>query len=488
MNHDSRSSGGTGVLVAVLLLALILLVGVVGLGAGFFFLGRSVPVPPMVTTGPMPSVAQAAVAGSGVLGTFALSDFDKKDQLEAPVITITPNGDVLVVYASQISKTERSLRLVRFRDGGVVGEPKEIRKTKIFDSISQQNGKEVKRAIRLLPQLASGGGKVYLGWVEPNEELTTVYYFIAESADEGETFGPSLRVHESDGARPAFTGLAADPQGNVVATWLDNRAGIKQPFAAIKKAGAPAFEIESQVYSSPNDSGVCPCCPTNAVIGPDEQVYVAFRNQLDGFRDIYVGQRSLAGEGDFSMLRSVVEKPTWTFDGCPHDGPSLAIDTQNLYAVWMDASSGTPRCYYTSKPLGGGNYAPAQLLNPQATGTEGNAKVASFGEGVVAVWEQATGDLATTGEPVASDSKDHDHRAAAGGSRAICTAVGSRIQSPTGSTLSWQPPQPLAMKEGAFQTRPALALSADGGFAVWHELDEQGKRVVVARLPQPGAR
>lgn len=483
MNQDSRSSGGAGAVVAVLLLFLILLVGVVGLGAGFFWRSVVIHPSPAPLTKAIPADATLVAVTPEIVGTFSLSDLDKKDQLEAPVIAFAPNGDLLVAFASQISKTERSLRLARFRDGVAVGEPKELRKTKIFESVSQQGEKEVRRPIRLLPQLASGGGKVFLGWVEPNEELTTVYYYVAESTDDGETFSAPLRVHESDGAKPAFTGLSADAQGNLVASWLDNRAGIKQPFASIKKADAATFAIESQIYSSPNDSGVCPCCPTTAIIGPDEQVYGAFRNQLDGFRDIYIGQRGLTGEGDFSLVRSAVEKPTWTFDGCPHDGPSLAIDTQNLYVAWMDASSGAPRCYYSMKPLGGGNYAPAQLLSTQANGTEGNAKLASFGEGVVAVWEQATSDATASAE-----SNGHAHGAPMGSSRTIYMALGSRIQSPQGTTLSWQPPQPLAHKDGAFQTRPALALAADSGFAVWNELDEQGKRVVVARLPYPRSR
>lgn len=484
--NDDRSAGGTGALVAVLLLLAIIGIAVVGLGAGFFlFSSSTVATPPAaVWKAPTPPVLAAAGTPTQVIGTFALASLDMKDQLEAPAIVITPQGHVLLAYASQTAKDERTLRIARSRDGVSFEEPKEFRKTKIFESVSQQAGKEVRRPIRLLPQLATGGGKVFLGWVEPNEDNTTVFYYLAESTDDGETFGDPVRVHESDGAKPAFTGLAADAHGNVVASWLDSRAGIKQPFAAIKKAGESTFQTEAQVYSSPNDEGVCPCCPTTVVIGPDEQVHAAFRNQLDGFRDIYVGQRPVTGDGDFTMLRSVVATPTWKFDGCPHDGPTLAIDSLNLYTAWMDASSGTPRCYFSLKPLGGGNFTPPQLLHPQGTGPEGNARLIATSNGLVAVWEGALADDLTVAEvPAAENSKSAHDAPPAGSSRAIYMARGTGLQSPQGTSIRWQPPQPVAAKEGAFQTRPALALKATGEvFAAWHELDEQGKRVIVAKL------
>lgn len=484
--NDDRSAGGAGALVAVLLLLAIIGIAVVGLGAGFFlFSARTVPMAvPVATKAANSTPFVLASSPTQVIGTFALAPLDMKDQLEAPAIAITPQGHVLLAYASQTAKDERTLRIARSRDGASFEEPKEIRKTKIFESVSQQAGKEVRRPIRLLPQLATGGGKVFLGWVEPNEDNTTVFYYVAESTDDGETFGDPVRVHESDGAKPAFTGLAADAHGNAVASWLDSRAGIKQPFAAIKKAGESAFQTEAQVYSSPNDEGVCPCCPTAVVIGPDEQVHAAFRNQLDGFRDIYVGQRPVTGEGDFTMLRSVVETPTWKFDGCPHDGPTLAIDSLNLYAAWMDASSGTPRCYFSMKPLGGGNFTPPQLLHPQGTGPEGNARLIATSNGLVAVWEATLADdLAGAGAAAAEDTKPAHDAPPTGSSRAILMARGTALQLPQGTSISWQPPQPVAAKEGAFQTRPALALKATGEvFAAWHELDEQGKRVVVAKL------
>ena len=153
--------------------------------------------------------------------------------------------------------------------------------------------------------------------------------------------------------------------------------------------------------------------------------------------------------------------------------------------AWMDASSGTPRCYVTSKPLGGGNFEPPQLLNPQSSGAEGNAKLLATNNELVAVWEQTLPPSpgAPSAEPSAATS-EHGH-AAPSGSRAIYFSAGIAAPTVEGSTLNWDAPRPIALKDGAFQSRPVLATRPGGHiFAAWNELDEQGKRIVVARMSQ----
>jgi hypothetical protein len=246
---------------------------------------------------------------------------------------------------------------------------------------------------------------------------------------------------------------------------------MQQPFIALARDGM-TFEPERLVHPGQPGQGVCPCCPTGVCFGPDGTLYVAYRNIKDGFRDIAVC-RLKPGQSTFEGPFPVVVD-AWKFNGCPHDGPALAVIGDTLHVVWMDARSGPQRCYHAHAKLAEMKFA-VRELHSNVPGTQGNAKLfADTAGNLHVVWEESLG-----AEPP-SDGK-HTHTQApkvgAGGGRAIMYAVLPAGQSEFSAARGISP------KPGAFQTRPVITGNASGGlFVAWNELDTTGKAVVVTRL------
>jgi hypothetical protein len=205
---------------------------------------------------------------------------------------------------------------------------------------------------------------------------------------------------------------------------------VQLPFFSVRSAGGQPFQEELKIPAGEEERGICPCCPTASAVAADGTVYVTYRNLLAGHRDMFVAKWTDKG---LESTSPVVE-PTWQFDGCPHDGPSLAVVGDTLHIVWMDGRTGEQRVYY---------------------GTAATADKASD-------------------EPAATTS--HEHRPVGSG-RAIMFAF-----APHGGEFG--PATAVLKREGRFQTRPAVIGSSEGKFVVaFNELDEQGKRVVVVRQP-----
>ena len=239
------------------------------------------------------------------------------------------------------------------------------------------------------------------------------------SQDAGATFGPAYPVHQSQEANPTFTALGVGPDAQLACAWLGGPDG-QQPFAAIRRAGQKTFEKERLIYAGENGKGVCPCCATAVAFAPDGTLYVAFRNISDGYRDIAVS-RLRPGQSTFEGPFPVLEH-TWKFNGCPHDGPSLAVIGDTLHIAWMDARSGPQRCYYARAKLADMKFE-ARELNAGAPGTQGNAKLfADHSGNLHAVWEESIGV-----EPAATNAHAaHQHgppKIAVGGGRAVMYAV-----------------------------------------------------------------
>ncbi len=118
----------------------------------------------------------------------------------------------------------------------------------------------------------------------------------------------------------------------VYAVWL----GVNNPkgqsvYGARSPDGGKTWNKNIIVYSSPSGT-VCECCrPSVEVTG--NNVYVMFRNFLNGNRDFYLTESSDNGKtfGQAQKLGS----GSWKLDGCPMDGGGIAINKNKTpETVW----------------------------------------------------------------------------------------------------------------------------------------------------------
>lgn len=139
------------------------------------------------------------------------------------------------------------------------------------------------------------------------------------------------RVNDVDTvSKEGLMALSGDGQ-NTFAVWLDLRDKHNKIFGAKSNDGGASWLPNSLIYASP-DSTVCECCkPSVLVKGTD--VYVMFRNWLNGNRDLYLMHSADAGKS-FGQAQKLGNE-SWALNGCPMDGGSLAIDNNgNLQTVW----------------------------------------------------------------------------------------------------------------------------------------------------------
>jgi hypothetical protein len=236
---------------------------------------------------------------------------------------------------------------------------------------------------------------------------------------------------------------------------------------------------DSLIFGGQNDKGVCPCCPTESHVAADGTVLVAYRSQVHGFRDTWICRTGPQADFTFSAPIPVVP-PTWKFDGCPHDGPSLTIFGNSVHVAWMDAHSGRQRAYYGKAELADMKFQ-TKDLNAAGPGTQGNAKLSIDDKGRLhAVWEESLVDEPGAAERGEGDGHNmnggggHQQPTLTGASRAVMYACSTHADGKfesTGAVLS---------RPGHFQIRPAIACGPNAlVVTAWMELDESGKRVVV---------
>jgi hypothetical protein len=139
------------------------------------------------------------------------------------------------------------------------------------------------------------------------------------------------RVNDMDTvAKENLMALSGDGS-HAFAVWLDLRDKHNKIFGAKSNDGGKSWLKNTLVYASP-DTTVCECCKPSVVV-KGNNVYVMFRNWLNGNRDLYFIQSTSGGEsfGEAQKLG----KGSWPLKGCPMDGGAIAINKNgDPQTVW----------------------------------------------------------------------------------------------------------------------------------------------------------
>ena len=185
---------------------------------------------------------------------------------------------------------------------------------------------------------------------EKNPFAGAIYYSF--SNDNGANWSEQRFLHSDTSHHygRSFFDITRLKTGELGVIWLDGRLGksIKGSslfFASTQKGSG--FENERCLAK-----GTCECCRTDIVTDKNGNIHIAYRNIL--FPNPLLGEQvrdmvySISKDNGITFSQpQLISKDNWKIEGCPHSGPSLAVNGATVNAVWFTAG-GTSGLYYTS--------------------------------------------------------------------------------------------------------------------------------------------
>lgn len=258
---------------------------------------------------------------------------------------------------------------------------------------------EIAPRVAVVPR-PGGDPEVVVLW---NAKEATTSIKVARSRDGGQTFtaGRPLQSPGAPGDR-GWHALAVDARGTAHAIWLDHRGmagGGAKPMDHKGEHDGVAMAQRSGLYYSADTGGVpgerelfkgvCYCCKSALATGPDGTLYAAWRHVFEGnYRDMGFTSSRDGGKTFSPLVR--VNQDGWSINGCPDDGPAMAVDARGtVHLVWPTVSGGTEGALHYATSRDGKTFT-APVRVPTLGGPKpSHPQIAIDGAGrVVIAWDE----------------------------------------------------------------------------------------------------
>ncbi|HUR34119.1 MAG TPA: sialidase family protein [Vicinamibacterales bacterium] len=281
------------------------------------------------------------------------------DRANANVSLMAQGPFVVAVWSASAAGGDTDIYAAMSRDGGrAFSAPVRVNSTPGDARVNGEQPPRVSMKARpgQVPQIA-------VVWTTKGSAGTTLLY--SSSTDGGRTFAKSLLVPGTDApGNRGWEAIGTGPDGRFFSVWLDHRqlaaaqqmqmAGEHRHENGAAAAAPPAprdgvaMAQLSQLYITPLDAsiapqgvtgGVCYCCKTAIAAGRGNSLYLAWRHVYAGnMRDIAFTVSRDGGKTFAAPVR--VSEDKWQIEGCPDDGPSMAVDGQGaVHVVWPSVVS-----------------------------------------------------------------------------------------------------------------------------------------------------
>ena len=347
-------------------------------------------------------VPGAACRNDGGLQVTALTPpaADPAMQSSDPGLAVAPErGDLVASWAEGDGRTW-TLYVARSADGGAGW----TRPVKVAGGPEAPG--EVHPHGESSPRLvAASGDRLALVWpnsipVEGRKWPAAMLRF-ARSTDGGHTWSPPRTINDdTTGALVShqFHGAAWVGDTGLTVAWLDERHAHAPIASGSDGHAAHASEPDATIYLATSRdfgdtwganrvawSAACPCCRVTLARDPEGRAVAAWRKHFPGnVRDVVT---AMVTDGP-SPEPGRVHTDDWSYPGCPHRGPAIAVGEDGArHVVWYNGREGEAGVYYARATDGAAAERRVGLVTGRKVSTAHAAVAALADGGALAAWD-----------------------------------------------------------------------------------------------------
>lgn len=303
-----------------------------------------------------------------------------------PKITRAPDGTLVLSYATK-NHSMAHFYVTLSTDGGTTWSPERKFMDTQFSIITLQRQTY---AVMDNKGVLHGIGMANVGGV------FSQYY--TRSEDRGVTWTSPIKAKSaSDMRNQDFGSIAVDSSGTIYISYISTNTNTADQythdFLVRSTTNGATWLPEVRVDNFPV-GGSCECCTQNIEVGPNGEVAVAFRSNLNNRRDIHAARSNDGGKTFATPV--LIQSGVWMIGGCPATGPALKYDrTGKLHMSWRDArNTNEPGTGFYAALAAGSTMTPENINLTKGFSEDAEYPVVAVsedGRGIAVTWQNPMG-------------------------------------------------------------------------------------------------
>jgi len=240
-------------------------------------------------------------------------------------------------------------------------------------------------------------GEVFVSWTHKTPGRYSGDVRFARSLDKGKHFDTPITINSDHKLiSHRFDAMSLDQDGRIFITWIDKRDQQKAKEHQQEYAGASIYYAVSEDQGASFKTNYkladhsCECCRIAIDSDSDGKVVALWRHVYPGnIRDhaiSYIDAQGVSIKG----LPTKATEDAWKIEGCPHHGPDIAIDEQNIaHMAWFTQGMKNKGLMYGQFDLQNNRSTNVQSID--ATAGAARPQVEVIGQYVYLLWKRFNG-------------------------------------------------------------------------------------------------
>ena len=260
--------------------------------------------------------------------------FQESAHCKFPELVSTDDGILHLVWVRELGSNKNVMYSNSTDNGVTYSDPIQI----------NHNSNSIVAYTQAGPKIKVRGNELLIAYMDHRSGLTNIY--LNYSIDNGLSWSEDILVSDQSYLQ-AYPDFEVAPNGiiHLIYYSYNQNNSFNSVRYSTAQLGSLEFSASTAVGVTGDANEPCDCCQPDMEISPEGDIYIAYRNNVENIRDIYIAIKAAGSDGFNDIIRASFHNDY--NNHCPSSGPSMQIENNIIALSYRVSNAATSYIDYS---------------------------------------------------------------------------------------------------------------------------------------------